>query len=298
METTFIFHDRIELPLFASFTLLRTAEGTAKVLDYYRPYAELARSRGVGFIPDTPTFRASSGWASQLGYSSRELAEANRRAVDVLLRLRAEYETPATPVVISAVIGPRGDGYRPGEQMSAAAAQAYHTEQAATFRDTEADMITAVTMNYVAEAIGIVRAARAVQMPVAVSFTVETDGRLPTGQSLKDVIREVDAATGSAPIYYMINCAHPTHFSGALEDADWTKRLRGIRANASRRSHAELDNSTDLDAGDPAELGLEYRLLLRRFPHLNVLGGCCGTDLRHVEAICRSCLPRDDAHAA
>jgi len=117
-------------------------------------------------------------------------------------------------------------------------------------------------------------------------------------ESLKDAIREVDAATGSAPIYYMINCAHPTHFSGALEDADWTKRLRGIRANASRRSHAELDNSTDLDAGDPAELGLEYRLLLRRFPHLNVLGGCCGTDLRHVEAICRSCLPRDDAHAA
>ena len=147
-------------------------------------------------------------------------------------------------------------------------------------------------MNYVEEPIGIARAAKAAGMPVVISFTLETDGRLPTGQTLKDAIVEIDAETGKAPAYYMINCAHPTHFEGALEAGEaWIKRLRGLRANASTRSHAELDQATDLDAGNPVELGRQYAELRRKLRHVTVLGGCCGTDFRHVEQICFACEP-------
>ena len=177
--------------------------------------------------------------------------------------------------------------------MSADEAQQYHAAQINTFSQTDADMVSAFTLNYVDEAIGIVRAARAAGMPVVISFTVETDGRLPTGQTLKDAIECVDAATQSAPAYYMINCAHPTHFDDALVAGEaWTERIRGIRANASRMSHAELNESAELDAGDPVEFGHQYKALVGRFEKLNVLGGCCGTDHRHVEQICEACFPR------
>ena len=193
-------------------------------------------------------------------------------------------------MVISGCVGPRGDGYDPGRVMSVAVAEAYHARQIRTFSETQADMVTAITMTNSNEAVGVARAAVVAGMPVAISFTLETDGRLPTGQSLGDAIEEVDAATNWAPAYYMINCAHPTHFDAVLAtDEDWVQRLRGIRANASKRSHAELDQAKDLDDGDPVELGRQYRQLRRSFTHLNVLGGCCGTDHRHVEQICFAC---------
>ncbi len=200
-------------------------------------------------------------------------------------------------MVLSGCIGPRGDGYNPDTAMSAAEAEDYHAEQIATFRDTEADMVSAITMTNVEEAIGIARAAAAAGMPSVISFTLETDGKLPTGQSLKDAILEVDRATGAAPAYFMINCAHPTHFAGALEAGEpWVKRIRGLRANASKMSHAELDASTQLDDGDPAVLGHEHADLVKQFPHITVLGGCCGTDHRHVAAIAHACGPH--AHHA
>jgi S-methylmethionine-dependent homocysteine/selenocysteine methylase len=161
-------------------------------------------------------------------------------------------------------------------------------------------MVTAITMNYVQEAIGIARAAEAAKMPVAISFTLETDGKLPTGQSLRGAILAVDRASRGAPAYYMINCAHPTHFMTILDSSEpWVKRIRGLRANASKCSHAELDVATDLDDGNPVELGGEYRAILARHPHINVLGGCCGTDHRHVEAIAHACAHGvHDAQAA
>jgi S-methylmethionine-dependent homocysteine/selenocysteine methylase len=198
--------------------------------------------------------------------------------------------------VISGNIGPRGDGYRVENAMTADEAKAYHGEQVRVFRDSAADMISAFTINYVEEAIGIARAIRSADMPGVISFTVETDGRLPTGQSLKEAIEQVDRETGSAPAYYMINCAHPTHFEDALKKREgWVSRLRGLRANASKRSHAELDEAKDLDAGNPDELGAQYRALRKLLPQLTVLGGCCGTDHRHVEAISKACLHKAKA---
>lgn len=290
IETTLLFHEGFDLPHFAAFHLLRDADGTAALERYFRNHARIARERGTGFILESVTWRASPDWGAKLGYSEAELAEVNRKSVDLLVALRREFETGRTPVVLSGCIGPRGDGYDPGRVMTEAEAADYHGFQARVFAETEADQVTAITMTNAPEAIGLARAARAAGMPVVISFTLEIDGRLPTGQPLAEAIREVDAATGRAPAYYMVNCAHPTHFAHVLEDADWTRRLRGIRANASKLSHAELDGAPDLDEGDPAELAADYAALRARFPWINVLGGCCGTDHRHVAAICGACL--------
>lgn len=291
IETTLIFHEGLALPDFAAFHLLKSAEGEAAFRKYFRTYADLAKRLGTGLVLESATWRASADWGTKLGYSAAELAAANRHAITLLEDIRRMYESPRTPVVVSGCVGPRGDGYVPDRTMSASAAERYHADQVGVFAETTADMVCAITMNYVEEATGVARAAKSVAMPVAIAFTVETDGRLPTGQPLLAAVEEVDEATGSYPSYYMINCAHPTHFGPALvPERPAVRRIRGLRANASRMSHAELNEATKLDAGDPAELAQQYGQLKRRFPHLTVLGGCCGTDHRHVEAIARTCL--------
>jgi S-methylmethionine-dependent homocysteine/selenocysteine methylase len=285
METTLIFHERLKLPSFASFVLLEDDAGRQALRDYYEPYVAVAREHGVGAVLDTATWRANPDWGTHLGYSDERLAEMNRRAVSVLEEVRAA--NPDVRIVINGVVGPRGDGYVASDLMTAEEAERYHAPQIATLGETDADMITGLTINYAEEAVGIARASRIADMPVAISFTVETDGRLPSGQSLEAAISQVESETGNAPAYYMINCAHPTHFAGVLEGAPaWTDRIRGLRANASRLSHAELDEAEELDEGDRAELGDEYRALRQRLRNLNVVGGCCGTDHRHVGAIC------------
>jgi S-methylmethionine-dependent homocysteine/selenocysteine methylase len=292
METTLIFHEGVELPYFASFVLLETEEGIARTRRYYERYIALAKANGFGFVLETPTWRANRDWAHKLDYDAERLASINRRAVELMTTLRDEHATPGTPMVVSGNIGPRGDGYVADTAMSAREAADYHGEQIATFGDTDADYVSAFTLNYVEEAIGITQAASTANMPVVISFTVETDGRLPTGQALGDAVTEVDSVSGRKPAYYMINCAHPTHFRDALNSGDdWVQRVRGVRANASRRSHAELDAAPDLDAGDPVEFGALHGELLRMLPHLTVLGGCCGTDDRHVAHVCQACAP-------
>ncbi len=291
METTFIFHDGMELPHFASFVMIDDEEGRDRLLVYYRRYLEIARKHRAGFILDTPTWRANPDWGEKLGYDAEALHRANLAAIDLLVSLREKYEEPGRPIVISGAIGPRGDGYKAGN-MSAAEAEDYHGAQIKSFAESEADMVAAYTLTNIDEAIGVARAAAARGMPCAISFTVETDGRLVTGRSLQDAIETTDAATGGSPAYYMINCAHPTHFAGALDrGSGWTRRIAGLRANASRMSHAELDESEVLDAGDPSDLGQRYRELLRDMPAIRIVGGCCGTDHRHVAAICEACLP-------
>src|SRR4051794_40603551 len=256
LETTLIFHQGHDLPSFAAFDLLKDEGGAEALRTYFRPYLSLAREHGVGFILDTATWRANPDWAAVLGYSSEELDEANRRAVGLAEELRDEAEDERTPVVIDGVVGPRGDGYDPAALMSADEAEHYHAEQIGTFSRTAADMVSAITMTYPEEAVGIARATRAADMPAAISFTLETDGRLPTGQPLKDAIEQVDAETDGTVAYFMINCAHPEHFRGVLEeDGPWLDRIGGIRANASTKSHAELDEAEELDEGDPVKLG-------------------------------------------
>lgn len=292
LETTLIFHEGIDLPHFAAFRLLDTAEDEAALRDYFCRYGDIARKYDTNLVLESATWRASADWGAKLGYTSADLAEINRESIRLLEEIRDEYERFGNHVVISGCVGPRGDGYVPGHAMSTREAESYHAEQVETFASTPADMVCAITMNYAEEAAGIARAARRAEMPVAISFTVETDGNLPTGQRLGEAIAQVDSESAGYPSYYMINCAHPTHFERPLVSGEpWTGRVRGLRANASRMSHAELNDAPDLDIGNPRELGELYATLKRRLPALNVLGGCCGTDHRHVEEIAAACVP-------
>ncbi len=292
IETTLIFQYGIDLPYFAAFDLLRTDMGRATLISYYESHIEIAKQTQKGFILESPTWRASRDWGEKLGYSAEAIEAVNRQAIVLMQELRVKHETAKSPMVVSGCVGPRGDGYVAGEVMSVAEAEAYHAHQIGAFAAAGADMVTAITMTNSAEAIGIVRAAEAVGLPVAISFTLETDGCLPTGQSLAHAIGDVDATTDDAPAYYMINCAHPTHFEEKLIAGEaWTRRIRGMRANASRMSHAELNEATELDAGDPVELGANYRDIRRLNPQITVLGGCCGTDHRHIAEIAAGCIP-------
>jgi S-methylmethionine-dependent homocysteine/selenocysteine methylase len=289
IETTLIFEDGFDLPHFAAFHLLSDDKGREGLRHYYERYLPIAQSDQVGFILESPTWRASKDWGEKLGYSAADITQVNKDAIGLMKELREAHESPTTPMVISGCVGPRGDGYDPGQVMNVQEAEKYHMDQIRALADAGADMVSAVTLTNSNEAIGITRAAQKESVPVEIAFTVETDGRLPTGQSLQDAIEQVDRETNSGPVYYMINCAHPTHFDKTLTGGTWVQRIRGIRANASKRSHQELNNSPDLDSGDPIELGNQYRNLVRRHPQINVLGGCCGTDHRHVEAIANAC---------
>ncbi len=290
IETTMIFLEELNLPEFAAFTLLNDPKGIEALKRYFHAHCKIACEYKVGFILEAVTWRASLDWAEKLGYSKFELDAFLHKAVNLLLPFREQYENENTKMVISGCIGPRGDGYVPGEQMSAKEAEHYHSLQIATMVDTQVDMVTALTFNYVEEAIGVVNAAKKYDMPIVLSFTVETDGSLPTGQSLKEAIEQVDSETDKAPVYYKINCAHPTHFDHVVSSGEpWLERVHSLRANASSCSHAELDEAEELDEGNPSELAEQYRLLREKMPNLNVLGGCCGTDSRHIEAICKAC---------
>jgi homocysteine S-methyltransferase len=286
METTLTFDDGVDLPHFASFVLLDDARGIDLLRAYYTSYLEIAAQHGVGIVLDTPTWRANPDWGDRLGYSAEALVGVDRRGVALLEELRSTADG-LPQLIISGCIGPRGDGYRVDNEMTAEEAQRYHEPQVATFADTAADLVSALTLTYAGEAVGVARAARDTGIPSVISFTVETDGRLPSGQSLREAIEEVDDQTQGSVAYFMINCAHPTHFAHVLDDdGGWSNRIRGLRANASEKSHAELDEAEELDAGDPAALAGHYRELQKRLANLNVVGGCCGTSHRHVEEIC------------
>ncbi|WP_448040378.1 homocysteine S-methyltransferase family protein [Bradyrhizobium liaoningense] len=291
METTLIFRHGLELPHFAAFVLLDSADGRAHLKRYYEAYLRIARQHGVGFLLDSPTWRANPDWGAKLGYDAVGLEAINMRSISFLEELRGAWESPGMPCVISGAIGPRGDGYKAGN-MDAAEAEAYHAAQIAAFAEAGADMVTAFTLNSINEAVGVVRAAKRQGIASAISFTVETDGRLIRGESLREAIESVDDATEHACEYFLINCAHPVHFESALAAGEaWVQRIHGIRANASIKSHAELDESEALDSGDPVDLGRRYLSLRRAFPQMRILGGCCGTDHRHVAAVCDACLP-------
>jgi homocysteine S-methyltransferase len=289
IETDLIYNRGIDLPFFSSINLLRSAEGREAVEEYFRSYLDLARRLGIGFELVSASWRASPDWAAEFGLTQDELDRLNGESVAMLRDLRSAH--PDVTTVITGCIGPRGDGYDPGRIMSAEEAQDYHRRQVFTFASAGADMIGAITITNVPEAIGIARAAKALDVPAYISFTVETDGCLPTGDTLDAAIAAVDEATDGYPSYFMVNCAHPDHFTGALLNGGAAiGRIQGMRANASRCSHAELDAMTELDDGNPEELARMYRQIRESLPGITVLGGCCGTDLRHIAAIADACL--------
>lgn len=291
LETYLIFQKKIDLPEFAAYDLLRSEEGYGILFDYYKTYAVLARKFKLGLILETPTWRANTDWGQKIGDTTDKLHELNVASVKLISHIREEFENEDTPIIISGCLGPRGDGYSPEYMMTAAQAQQYHSTQINSFSSVNVDMVSALTINYIDEAIGITQAAKHHGLPVSISFTVETDGKLPTGESLEEAIHTVDQATNKGPVYYMINCAHPTHFDHLINIGNtWLERLQGIRGNASCMSHEELDKSETLDDGDPEVFGIEINKLREISNKITVLGGCCGTDHRHIEQICRNIM--------
>lgn len=291
IETDLIFNHGIKIREFASHTLFETEQGREAIANYLKGFISLAANLGVGYILDSQTWKAHMHWADDLDATAEELRKANLEAIQFIADIRSESSSNAEPIVLNAIIGPRGDAYAPDRLHAANEAEAYHKTQLQWLAETEADMVTALTFTQSEEAIGIVRAAKNVGLPIVVSFTVETDGKLPTGETLSSAITSVDAATDNGPVYFMINCAHPDHFYSVLAPGAWASRIRGIRCNASRKSHAELDESETLDDGNPRELARQYQDICELLPSLNIFGGCCGTDLRHVREIAQAVIP-------
>jgi homocysteine S-methyltransferase len=287
LETVLVFEDAFELPYFAAFPLLDDEHGRTVLRRYYKSFLQLARDRSASYVLSSPTWRANPDWGELLGYDSGELAAINSRAIRFLEEVRDDVLRPEGrgSVVIEGCVGPRSDAYRPTRRMGADEAASYHSLQLRAFADAGCVQAAALTLSYPEEAIGIVRAAQAVGLPIVIGFTVETDGRLPNGDSIAEAIRAVDGATDGAAQAFMINCAHPSHFDDALPDGDERYRIHALRANASMRSHEELDAAPTLDAGDPADLAQRYVDLRVKLPALHVLGGCCGTNVHHVAAI-------------
>ena len=285
LETWLVFDRKVDLPAFAAYPLAVDPAGRALLVEYYEYYAAIARSIESAVVLEAPTWRANPDWAATLGHDKAALAEFISASVGVVDEVRSRW-TGAQPFLISGCVGPRGDGYRLDSMMDIDAATEYHSFQIGCLKSVDVDVVTALTMGYVEEAVGVARAAEAAGVPVIISFTVETDGRVLSGMSLADAIAATDVATGGYPIHYMINCAHPTHFDHVLDGAaPWAARIGGVRANASQLSHAELDEMVELDAGDPADMAARYVALRAVLPGLQVVGGCCGTDHRHVGAI-------------
>ncbi len=290
IETDLLFNHGFDLPHFAAFPPFQDGRGRQRLLVYYCEHLAIAARAGTGFNLESPTWRASPDWATALGMSADELHALNTDAIMMMHELRDAHRSNGLPIIVSGCIGPRGDGYVAAIGTESKAATAYHSLQIASFAAAGPDMVSAITMTNIPEAIGITQAAKTAGLPVSIGFTLETDGRLPEGSALQHAIEAVDTATNSYPAYYMINCVHPDHMAAALDPvAAWQSRLGGLRANASRLSHAELDVMTSLDAGDPAALAADYRRLRAAMPQLNVLGGGGGTDCRHIAAIASAC---------
>ncbi|MGI3184950.1 homocysteine S-methyltransferase family protein [Nioella aestuarii] len=289
-ETWLMYKKGFELPEFSAFHLLNDSAAYDALLSYYRAFATLACQLETAFIFDSLSYRASRDWGALLGYSPEGLAEMNLRCLDLYRRAAQEAGLPDANVILSGCIGPKGDAYQRNEGLTAEKAQTYHAEQIATFVDGGADLVTALTLNMSEEAIGIARAAKAAGIASVISFTLDKDRRMKSGETLQEAIAKVDAATGSAPAYYMINCSHPLDFGPALEPAPWMQRVRGIRANASTLDHGTLCQLGHLEEGNPDELAAQYRELRDRFPWMNVFGGCCGTDVVHVQKIGQALL--------
>src|SRR4029078_5846468 len=291
IETHIIFNMGVELPHFSAFPLNDSAAGADVIRSYYRDYLPVAQAARRSFLFATDSWRASADWADRLRYDRTMLKQNNATSVALCAELADEFAAAGVASAIAGVIGPRRDAWQYDAGMTVAEGCDYHSTQVEAFAGTAATSLHAYTLTNTPEAIGIARAAERAGLPVVLSFTVETDGALPGGKSLGVAIAEVDEATGGYPAYYMINCAHPRHFARELRNrGPWVGRIGGLRANASAKSHAELDASPEIDIGDIAELAEEHAELLPSLPNLQLIGGCCGTDHRHIAAICSRCL--------
>ncbi|WP_337660109.1 homocysteine S-methyltransferase family protein [Anderseniella sp. Alg231-50] len=292
IETHMQYKKGHELRNFCLFELINDEHAMADLRAYHVNLIEVALKHKVGAVLDGLHYRTSRDWGEKLGYSAEALTDIVVRGIRFYQDLAREYETADSPMPVSGVVGPRGDAYDIGRIMEADEAEDYHSEQIATMKQAGADLVTALTFSQVDEAIGVTRAAQDHDMPVVVSFALNKDGHLKSGTALGEAIRSVDRATGDGPRYYMVNCTHPVDFAAAFEaPGPWVKRIYGLRPNASSLDHGTLCQLGHLEEGNPVELGQQMADMARRFSHINVWGGCCGTDHVHIDEIAKAVIP-------
>lgn len=288
-ETEVLYKWGFELPEFAMFPLLDDPKADDVIRNMFRRYLDVAAEQNTGVLLNGHDYRASPDWGAKLGYSDEGLREMQRRTIQFLDEMRAEYADRVSDVYIAACIGPRGDAYGTGGEITADEAEDYHSVQMQNLDGTAADMAVAATFNNVPEAIGVIRAASGVGMPIGVSLTLTPEGRLRSGPTLREAIETVDEATASAAAWFGTNCAHPIEFEDALTDeGPWLDRLRYIRPNAAKMDKIALCSLGHLEDGDPVELGEQMGEIARRLPRADIIGGCCGTDERHLSEIAQN----------
>lgn len=295
IETELMYRWGFDLPQFAMYPLLDNPAAMDTMRGMYRRLLDVAARHGMGALMGGLDYRASPDWAALLGYSAAGLEEANLRSIDFLRGVAAEYAGQVDDILVQGFVGPRGDAYALNRTITEAEAEDYHAVQLATLAKAGVDLAWGFTLNNVAEATGIVRAASRLGVPVAISLTLDADGRLKSGPSLRDAIAAIDAATDGSAAFFSINCSHPDEFAPALEPGDWIARVRGLRPNASRMDKGALCQIGYLEEGDPVELGQQAGALARRYPHMDIWGGCCGCIETHLEEIARNVVA---AHAA
>lgn len=300
-ETEIMYRHGHALPHFAMFTLLEKPQAVADMQDMYRRYLDTAASHGFAALIGGLDYRASPDWGDLLGYSREGLADLQLAAIEFLREVAQPYSDQLPDIRIAGCVGPRGDAYSLNQSITAEEAEDYHSVQIATLKQAKVDLVSAMTLNSVAEAVGIARAASTAGLPVCIGFTLDSRSRLQSGPTLREAIEAVDREAGdSKPDFFGINCSHPAEFEPALEPGDWIQRIRSLRPNAALMDKIELCQLGHLEEGDPRELGELMGDLARRYPHIDIWGGCCGTWDKHLDAIAGNVLaarqrPREPA---
>lgn len=288
-ETEIMYGHGFDFPEFAMFTLLDQPAAMARVREMYERYLDTAARHGFAVLMGGLDYRASTGWAARVGCSGDQLRDVQMRCIDFLRTMAEPYVSQLPAVKISGLIGPRGDAYTADTTITAEESEDYHSEQIATLASAEVDLVQALTFNNVPEAVGVARAAARHGLSVSISFILDGPKRLAAGPTLREAIEAVDELTGDErPVFYGVNCVHPDEFAGALEDAEWFRRVRCLRPNAVMADKVALCSLGHLESGDPVALGATMGELSRQHPHLDIWGGCCGTWDTHLEEIARN----------
>lgn len=289
-ETELMYKYGFELPHFAMFPLLDNPDAESRMREMFGSYLEVAAKYKTGALMGGLDYRASPDWGELLGYSPDGLAEANLQSIDFLRDIAKEYVSAVPDILIQGLIGPRGDAYERNETITENEAEDYHCVQLETLKKADVDLALAITFNNIPESIGVARAAAKIGVPLAISLTLDSASKLNSGPGLVEAITTIDRETGRSPAFYLINCSHPVEYEPAIGPGDWINRVRGVRPNASKMEKIALCKIGHLEEGDPVELGALCGDLARRYPHMDVWGGCCGTWSRHLDEIAKNVL--------
>ncbi|MBW2409401.1 MAG: homocysteine S-methyltransferase family protein [Deltaproteobacteria bacterium] len=272
-------------PYIANAGLIYDQAGKQAMTRIYRQYIDIASRYRLPMIVSAPTWRASSERINKSAYSGRETMVKD--CADFINRIRQDVSQSADCIYIAGLIACRGDSYEPREALTADKAEAYHRLQAQELAHAGVDFILAATLPAVSEALGIAAALSQCAIPYSLSFVIRSDGRVLDGTPLQAAIEKIDAAVNPGPLFYQINCVHPAIFRKAIEQSEpGFDRLLGLQANTSEKSPEELDGLGYLDTSEPEEFA-ESMLALHTHFGLKIIGGCCGTDHRHIEEIAK-----------